>query len=413
MIMKKIKMGVFGARRGMSAVHQLLKNPYAELVAVCDKDVPLLENCRKTAEDAGLSDVVYYERFDDFIEHDMDAVILANYAHEHAKFGIRLLNSGRHIMTECLVSANLAEAVELCETVERTGKVYAYAENYCYTAARMEMKKRYMRGDIGELMYAEGEYLHDCSPIWPQITYGERLHWRNQMSSTFYCTHAIGPILYMTGLRPVRVVGFEAPNMPFLRNLGYTAGTLGTQMLVLENGSFMKSTQFNIKHPEHSHYQLDGDIGGMIDRNGTLLTYIEERGKNGHGKHESYVPEFSIPDAASYGHGGGDFYTTYNFIRTILGDEEARRETIDVYTACDMSMPGILAYRSILEGNTPQEIPNFRLKEERDKYRNDTFCTFVEAAGDMYASNDNSGLPPVSDEVYEEVRRRYENGIPG
>jgi len=411
--MGKLKIGVFGAGRGMSAVYQLLNNPYAELVAVCDKYKPLLDNCKETADGAGLTNVKYYERFDDFIEHDMDAVILANYAHEHAKFGIRLLNSGRHIMTECLVSANLAEAVELVETVERTGKIYTYAENYCYTAARIEMKKRYMRGDIGELMYAEGEYLHDCSSIWPQITYGERLHWRNQMASTYYCTHAIGPILYMTGLRPVRVVGFEAPNMPFMRKLGYTAGTLGTQMLVLDNGSFMKSTQFNIKHPEHSHYQLDGDRGGMIDRSGRLLTYIEEEDQNCRGKHDSYVPEFPISEAASYGHGGGDFFTTYYFIRSILGDEEAKKEAIDVYTACDMSMPGILAYRSILEGNTPQYVPNFRLKEDRDKYRNDTFCTFIESAGDMYASNDNSGLPPVEDAVYDEVRRRWENDIPG
>ena len=246
--MDKVKVGVFGAGRGITMVNELIHDPCAELVAVCDKYVPLLDHCREVAEGAGLHNVAYYERFDDFIEHDMDAVVLANYANEHVPFGIRLMESGRHIMTECLTCATMAEAVQLIECVERTGKVYSYAENYCYTPVRWEMRNRYRRGDIGELMYAEGEYVHDCSPIWPQITYGERNHWRNLMSSTFYCTHSIGPILYMTGLRPVQVSAFETPNMPFMRDLGTGSGTLGMEVITLSNGAFMKSLHFGMKH---------------------------------------------------------------------------------------------------------------------------------------------------------------------
>ena len=221
--MAKLKIGVFGAGRGMTMVRQLLGNPDAEFVAVCDMYQPSLDRCRKEAEEAGLDKVAYYTDFEDFYNHDMDAVVLANYANEHAPFGIRLLDSGRHIMTECLTCATMKEAVELIEAVERSGKVYTYAENYCYTPVRWEMRERYRRGDIGELMYAEGEYVHDCSSIWPQITYGERDHWRNQDYSTFYCTHSIGPILSMTGLRPVKVSGFETQNRPFMWNLGAAA----------------------------------------------------------------------------------------------------------------------------------------------------------------------------------------------
>jgi len=408
-------MGVFGAGRGMSMISQIMNHPDAELVAVCDKYVPLLDNCRRAAADRGLNNITFYERFDDFIQHDMDAVVLANYAHEHAKFGIRLLESGRHIMTECLVSANLAEAVQLVETVEKTGKIYTYAENYCYTPARLEMKRRYRNGDFGTLMYAEGEYLHDCSSIWPQITYGERNHWRNPMPSTFYSTHAIGPLLYMTGLRPTRVVGFETPNMPFMRKLGTASGTFGGQMLVLENGAFAKTLQFGIKHVEDSHYQLEGDLGGIKDLgyDDMVKTYIEQPDMNGRGERTTYKAKPVIEAAANSGHGGADFYTTHYFISSILGDEEAKKAAIDVYQACDMSMPGILAYRSILEGNTPQYVPNFRLKEDRDKYRHDTFCTFPEAAGDMYVSNNAYGDPEIPDEVFDEVRRRWEKGLPG
>ena len=145
--MAKLKIGVFGAGRGMTMVHQILGNPDAEFVAVCDKHQPTLDNCRKVAEDAGMDKVAYYTDFEDFFQHDMDAVVLANYANEHAPYGIRLLDSGRHIMTECLTCATMKEAVELIEAVERSGKVYTYAENYCYTPVRWEMRERYRRGE--------------------------------------------------------------------------------------------------------------------------------------------------------------------------------------------------------------------------------------------------------------------------
>ena len=412
--MAKIKIGVFGAGRGMTMVDQILGNPDAELTAVCDKFVPALDACRKRAEDAGLTNVAYYTDFEDFIRHDMDAAVLANYANEHVPYGIRLLESGRHIMTECLTCATMKEAVDLIEAVERSGKVYTYAENYCYTAVRWEMRERYRRGDIGELMYAEGEYVHDCSSIWPQITYGEREHWRNRGYSTFYCTHSIGPILSMTGLRPVKVSGFETPNMPFMYNLGSTAGTAGMEILTLENGAIVKSLHGGLKHTTHSNYQLNGDRGGMKDLgDGRLAVYTEGENENCRGKHEIYEPKPVVTGSERTGHGGGDFYTTYYFIRSILGDEEARRRAVDVYTAVDMCIPGILAYRSIGHNNDSVDIPNLRNPAERDAYRADTFCSFPSSAGDQLVPNNFRPFEEVPDSVYEEVRRRWQAGEPG
>ncbi|MBE6598714.1 MAG: Gfo/Idh/MocA family oxidoreductase [Ruminococcaceae bacterium] len=407
--MAKLKIGVFGGGRGMTAIRQLLNNPDAELVAVCDKYLPLLDKVKKEAEEAGLYNVAYYPSFDDFIQHDMDAVILANYAHEHAKFGIRLLESGRHIMSECLVCANMKEAVELIETVERTGKIYTLAENYCYAPARWEMRRRYLNGDIGELMYAEGEYLHDCSDIWPQITYGQREHWRNRTFSTFYCTHSIGPVLKMTGLRPVKVSGFETQNMPYMRDLGRPTGCGGMEILTLNNGAIVKSIHGDVKNISHHYnYQLNGDRGAMKDLgDGQLATYIEGDRGNGRGDYETYTPSHVIAEAESTGHDGGDFYTTHYFIQSILGDEEAKERAIGVYDAVDMSIPGILAYKSIVNGNASVDVPNLRNKEERDAYRNDTFTTFAEAAGDQRVPSNIHIKEEIPDEVYDRVKKMW------
>ncbi|HOA32276.1 MAG TPA: hypothetical protein PKM70_10170, partial [Clostridia bacterium] len=73
---------------------------------------------------------------------------------------------------------------------------------------------------------------------------------------------------------------------------------------------------------------------------------------------------------------------------------------IDVYQAVDMCIPGILAYRSILNGNAPQEVPNLRLKDERDKYRNDDTRYLV--------SNED-----IPNSVFEMVRQKWIKGEPG
>ena len=416
--MGKIKIGVFGAARGMTMIHEMINNPDAEVVAICDKYPSLLDACRKLAEDKNLK-IVLYPNFDDFFEHDMDAVVMANYAHEHAKFGIRLLKSGRHIMSEVLTCATLAEAVELIETVEQTGKLYSYAENYCFFNTTYEMRRRYQAGDIGELMQAEGEYIHDCSSIWPQITYGERSHWRNRMSSVFYCTHSLGPILNATGLRPVYVNGFETRNMPFMRNLGWAAGSSGTLIVQLENGAIVKSIDMCLKRQTHSiNYQMYGDKGMMeTDRwEGGTLHFYREGPQNCSGHYEKYVPKFTNEAANQSGHWGGDFFTSYYFIRALMGDKEALDNIIDVYSAVDMCLPGILGYRSICEGNTRIPIPNLRNPKERDAVRYDTFCTFKESAGDMYVPNNAmqaNRAEDIPDSVYDEVRRKWENGEQG
>ena len=239
--MKKVKIGVFGGARGFTMVSQLLHHPDAELVAVCDKYEPLLENCRKAAEEAGIG-IALYTSFDEFIKHDMDGVVLANYANEHAVFAVKCLRAGKHVMSEVLPGETPAQLVELVETVEETGLIYTYAENYCYMKAPFEMWKRYRAGDIGEIQYGEGEYIHDCTVIWPDITYGERNHWRNRMFATFYCTHSCGPLITISGLRAVKVVGFETNlNLSEKQMRVGIPERAGIEMITLENGAVINS----------------------------------------------------------------------------------------------------------------------------------------------------------------------------
>ena len=102
---RKLRIGVFGGARGSSMIHVLLHHPEAELVAVCDQYQPLLDKAKAEAEAVGLT-IAVFQSFDDFIAYDMDAVVLANYATEHATFAIRCLRAGKLLprqSTDCPV----------------------------------------------------------------------------------------------------------------------------------------------------------------------------------------------------------------------------------------------------------------------------------------------------------------------
>lgn len=413
--MKKVKIGVMGAYRGTSMINYCKIAGNAEIVAICDKWQDALDVQREQSK--GL-DIAFYDNFDDFIKHDMDAVVLANYANEHAPFAIKAMRMGKHVFSEVLPVQMMKEAVELVETVEETGLIYAYGENYCYMPAPYEMRKLYKQGKIGEFEYGECEYVHNCESIWPSITYGDKNHWRNNIFSTFYCTHSLGPIIHMTGLRPVSVTGFEGTKNERRLRVGSKNGQFGIEMVTLENGGIVKSIHGDL-YNNSIWYSVYGSKGRMeCAREDAMNGHInrlyvnsdEFSGEYSGRPIEDYYPKMEFAGVAeNFGHGGSDYYTMYNFVEKILGNEQA--DTIDVYEALDMSLPGLFAYRSILEGGIPKEIPNLRDRSVRDQYRNDTACTDPNVAGDMLLPTFSKGTPEIDDAVYEYVYKKWQDEL--
>lgn len=410
--MKKIKIGVLGAYRGASMIKYCEETDNAKLVAICDKNESVLAEQKEALND---NDITYYKSFDDFILHDMDAVVLANYANEHAPFAIKALKFGKHVFSEVLPCQNMKEAVELIEAVEESGLVYSYGENYCYMSASREMKKLYREGKIGEFEYGEGEYIHNCESLWPSITYGEENHWRNKMYANFYCTHSIGPIIHITGLRPVKVTGFESKMTERKLRVGSKSGLFGIEMIELENGGIVKSIHGDL-YKNSIWYTIYGSKGRMESaredaehkESGMHKIYVNADKFSGEYPGGVHVDEYEPKnvDAERYGHGGSDFYPMYHFAQRILGDTTA--DTIDVYEAMDMFLPGLFAYRSVLSGGIPMEIPNLREKAEREKWRYDTACTDEKVAGDMLLPIFSKGNPEIPQEIYDGVKAKWE-----
>ena len=410
--MKQVKIGVIGVGRGSSMIEYCIAAGNAEIVAICDKWEEGLERMKRLHPDLN---VTYYTDYDEFLTHDMDAVVLANYANEHAPFAIKALHAGKHVFSEVLPVQTMAEAVALIEAVEETGFTYAYGENYCYMPAPREMKKLYREGKIGEFEYGEGEYIHNCESIWPAITYGEEDHWRNIKCSTYYCTHSLGPIIHMTGLRPVSVTGFEGTKTTRNRRMGSKAGQFAIEMVTLENGGIVKSIHGGL-YKNSIWYTVYGSKGRMesaredLENGNVHRIYINADEFDGDYTAPHHVDEYEPKDeqfemARPFGHGGSDYYCMYNFVQKLLGDPTA--DTIDVYEAMDMCMPGIFAYRSVLAGGAPMQLPNLRNKEDREKYRNDIACTDPKVAGEHLLPTFSKGTPEIPQEVYDRVRENW------
>ena len=138
-----IRVGVVGVGRGRSFMRSAQATGMA-LVAICDT---WEDRLKEVGQDLG---VTTYTDYDAFLDHDLDAVVLANYFHEHAPFAVKALTAGKHVMSECAACHTLAEGVALTRAVERSGKIYMFAENYPYMAYNQEMRRLYQAGEVGE-----------------------------------------------------------------------------------------------------------------------------------------------------------------------------------------------------------------------------------------------------------------------
>ena len=413
--MRKCRIGVVGIGRGSMMWNYCKDADNAELVAICDKWEQGLENVKKELGTGGIS---YYTDYDEFLKHDMDAVMLANYATEHAPFAIKAMEAGKSVISEVLPCQTMAEAVALIECTVRTGKTYCYAENYCFMGAPREIRKKYKEGKLGTFEYGEGEYLHNCEPIWTDITYGERDHWRNNMSAFFYCTHSAGPLIHITGMRPAKVTGFECPFNTRMARMGARAGHTAIEMVTFEDGSIFKSIHGVGPSKNSIWYTVYGSKGRMESARedaGTggvshVYEYLDSAEGADDAELKNYFPEMD-ETAKHYGHGGSDFYCLHGAIERIMGDTDA--EYIDVFEALDMWMCGHFGYLSVLDGGVPKEIPDLRKKSERDKYRDDRRCTDPKVGKEQTLPSYSAGNPDIPDEIYDARRREWKraNGI--
>ena len=385
---KIIRVGVVGVGRGRSFMASTDAAAGMKLVCLCDT---WEERLQETGLEYG---VATYTDYDRFLEHEMDAVVLANYFHEHAPFAIKALKAGKHVMSETSSNATLAEGVALCRAVEETGRTYMLAENYPYTIFNQEMKRLYNSGEIGEITYAEGEYNHPMEPEEILRLAPGLKHWRAWIPSTYYCTHALAPLVAITDTMPVKVNALSFPGNGS-NVLSVRRGDPGSVILCrMNNGAVFRI--FGLTMPGHSNwYRVHGSRGAMETTRGPgyfgpgQIRVWHERWdlKPGEEAERVYAPEWPEHSelASKTGHGGGDFWTSFHFANAI---RTGNPPFFDVYRGVALSSVGILAWKSALADGKPFDLPDFRSEASRRAWADDHWSPWPQHAG--------PGQPPPS-----------------
>lgn len=385
--MKKIKVGIFGTGRGFDVAHNFMMLN-CDIVAICD----FHEERRKNALEKLGSDVAEYTDFDKFLEHDMDAVIIANYFNEHAPFIIKCFEKNIHVFCECISNGTMAEGVELARAFEQTSSIFFLAENYPQMKFNREISRVCKSGKLGKFIYAEGEYNHPHSPddveFFKRFTYFDK-HWRNYVPRSYYVTHSLGPIMHATGATPERVVAFAsfAPvtgAQPVSTNVGDAATFMLTQN---DDGSVFKFVACSAYGAHGNSYRVCGENGQIENIRGmgekVMLRYNHWTIPEGEQEISLYEPRWNDKDEAMIeqsGHGGSDFITARMFLDCIRENRQPEFP-FDLHTSVTMSSVAILAHRSMLEGGMPYDIPDFTKEEDRKKYENDRITPFIKYDG--------------------------------
>lgn len=366
---REIRIGVLGAARGRSLMRSAALNGF-KLVAICDNfKARLDEVCKETGAQG-------YEDFDTFIKQDFDAVIIANFFHQHAPFAKKALLAGKHVLSETSTNITLREGVELYRIAKETDLCYMLAENYCYTRFVIEMKRLYEKNEIGKALFGEAEYNHPLSPrdIF-RYSPGGCTHWRSQMPATYYITHALAPMMYMMDTVPSKVSCTLLPEKGAGGKQGYVA------LVSMENGSVVRIFAGAAGHS--CAYKLHGDIGAMETVHGpgyfgpeTIRVWHEPWDvKEGQHEDMTYLPAWpsNAKEAEKSGHGGGDFFVEKAFAHALRTGEEP---FLNAYRGIMASNVGIIAWKSAHNNGVFMDVPDVRDEKNHVQMLEDNWTPF-------------------------------------
>lgn len=362
-----VKVGIVGAR-GLSCMLGFKSIPGVQVEALCDLNEELLQ---VESKKHGIPRT--YRVYEDMLESDIDAVVIATPMQHHFQQVSSALQAGKHVMSEVTAGVTMDELFWLTEAVEKSNKVYMMAENYCYIPENQMILNMVNQGVFGEIYFGEGEYLHDIKSL---AVYGNgnatwRSFWQLGKRGAFYPTHSLGPVMqWFKGdrIKSVQCVGTGSYTAPQFRQED-TSLTL----CQLESGKLVKIRVDCISERPHNmtYYSVQGTKGvyeaprGLGDDHKIWLKGMDDSTDTAKWRplkdfYTEYMPERYknvTEEQKLAGHWGGDYFIVKDFIDAIVTGD---KPSIDVYDACEWTAVGLLSELSVMNGGRVIEMPNFK-----------------------------------------------------
>ena len=360
--MSKFKVGIVGVSRGGSFMRNYARSERSEIVALCDLDEGKLADCGK---DLGLPESALYTDYDAFLTADLDIVVIGTPIPFHAEQVVKGLKAGKHVLSE----VTMANTVEGCRQVweaakeaKKKGSKYMLSENYVYYHFMKEWRQYVKDGCLGDIHYAEAEYIHDIRKLLIDKESGETF-WRTYRPPIHYCTHCLGPIMSLIGNGDyiVKATASGKANT-ILPDLWPSTIDMQVALFETKQGRGIKICRSQVTpraNPHTVYYSVYGTKGFIENnRNGNEtvgMRYFEGIDKTSV-PINCYQTEVEAPEHAKRGHGTSDWYIAQEFLDCIEFDREP---LLNEDFGAQITLPGIIAHEAAVQGNVWLDVPNF------------------------------------------------------
>jgi hypothetical protein len=198
----KVRIGFIGlGNRGPGAVKRMSQITAVEIVALCDKDPLRVEKQQAVLSKANLPKAREYSGVDGWKglceSNDIDLVYICTPWSLHTPMAVYAMKNGKHAAIEVPAAKTIDECWELVETSEKTKKHCMMLENTCYDFFEQMTLNMARNGLFGELIHAEGAYIHNLLIAnFGKTSYSDmwRLNENANRNGNLYPTHGLGPI---------------------------------------------------------------------------------------------------------------------------------------------------------------------------------------------------------------------------
>ena len=384
--------------RGPSAVERMTHIPGVEIVALCD----ILET-NTIATNEILTKQGFPKAKEFFGDENawrkvtalpnVDLVYVATDWKNHAKIGVQAMKDGKNVAIEVPGAMTMEEIWDLINTSEKTRKHCMQLENCVYDFFELTTLNMAQQGLFGEILHAEGSYIHGLQPFWGKYWNNWRMDYNKKHRGDIYATHGMGPACQALNIhRGDKMNYLVSMDTKAVGNPAYIKEKSGIEVKDFRNGDHtmtMIRTEngktIQIQHdvtsprPYSRMYQLSGTKGFAnkypvegyaLDSKAIGLDIIPNHENLSAHK---FVPEdvkkalmekykhpivLGIEEKAKKvgGHGGMDFIMDYRLIYCL---QKGLPLDMDVYDLAEWSCLGPLTEISLDKGSVPVQIPDF------------------------------------------------------
>ena len=390
-----VRTGFIGlGMRGPDAVRRFTYIDGAKVVALCDLEADRVARSQEILAGRGKPAAAEYSGEDGWKQlcerDDIDLVYICTNWQTHVEMAVYAMECGKHVAVEVPAAMSVAECWRLVDTSERTRKHCMMLENCVYDFFELTCLNMAQQGLFGEVLHAEGAYIHNLEPFWDYYHDNWRLDFNQKHSGDVYATHGFGPdcqvlnihrgdkLEYLVSMDTKSVVGLEVAK----EKMGVDTFANGDQTSTLvktRNGKTIL-VQHNVytPRPYDRMYQLVGTKGFADKYPNSAFAFEPDQIADAAAEYDnlsshSYVPsevrdslmaKYKHPIAKEIeekarevgGHGGMDFIMDYRLVWCLRNGKPL---DMDVYDAAEWSCLGELTAASIANGSKPVKIPDF------------------------------------------------------